>query len=198
MNMRILLVRGFAIALALPAIFFTYFGLLLVSGNFHEVIPGQVYRSSQLSDSQLAQYVKANGIKTIINLRGENERSSWYRHETQTAEKLGVQHIDFGMSARKQLAMARMTQLAQIMRDAPKPILIHCKSGADRTGLASAIYVSRVAGLDEETAERQLSIRYGHLGIPYLSSAYAMDRSWEELEHVQTLTSMTDVPKDMI
>lgn len=196
--MRIILVRGIAAVLAVPLAFLAYFGMLLVSGNFHEVIAGQIYRSSQLGDAQLAQYVKANGIKTIINLRGENGTSSWYRHETETAEKLGVEHIDFGMSARKELGLARMAQLVQIMRDAPKPLLIHCKSGADRTGLAAAIYVSRVAGLDEETAERQLSIRYGHLGIPYLSSTYAMDRSWEELEHVKTLTTMTDLANEMI
>lgn len=196
--MRILLVRGIAAALAVPLTFFAYFGILLASGNFHEVIAGQVYRSSQLGDAQLEQYVKAKGIKTIINLRGENGRSAWYRQETETAEKLGVQHIDFGMSARKELGLARVAQLVQIMRNAQKPLLIHCKSGADRTGLAAAIYVSRVAGLDEKTAEQQLSIRYGHVGIPYLSSAYAMDRSWEELEHVKTLTTMTDLAKELI
>lgn len=196
--MRILLVRGIAAALAVPLTSFAYFGILLASGNFHEVIAGQVYRSSQLGDAQLEQYVKANGIKTIINLRGENGRSAWYRQEKETAEKLGVQHIDFGMSARKELGLARVAQLVQIMRNAQKPLLIHCKSGADRTGLAAAIYVSRVAGLDEKTAEQQLSIRYGHVGIPYLSSAYAMDRSWEELEHVKTLTTMTDLDKELI
>jgi hypothetical protein len=36
--------------------------------------------------------------------------------------------------------------------------------------------------MDEETAEGQLSIYFGHIGIPYLSSAYAMDESWEILE----------------
>nr|WP_245303795.1 tyrosine-protein phosphatase [Agrobacterium bohemicum] len=153
-----------------------------MSGNFHEVIAGQLYRSSQLTEKQLSDYVTANGIKTIINLRGENGQSAWYRNETATAEKLGVQHVDFGMSAYKQLGPERVAKLIQIMRDAPKPILLHCKSGADRTGLAAAIYVNRVAGMNEDTAEQQLSIWFGHVGIPYLSSAYAMDRTWEDIE----------------
>lgn len=167
---------------AAPLAFWVYFGVLQMSGNFHEVIAGQLYRSSQLTEKQLSEYVTANGIKTIINLRGENGRSAWYRNETATAEKLGVQHLDFGMSAYKQLGPERVAKLIQIMRDAPKPILLHCKSGADRTGLAAAIYVNRVAGMDEDTAEQQLSIWFGHVGIPYLSSAYAMDRTWENIE----------------
>jgi protein tyrosine/serine phosphatase len=55
---------------------------------------------------------------------------------------------------------------------------------ADRTGLASMLYLQQFAGIDEETSERQLSARYGHIGIPYISAAFAMDESWEELEKV--------------
>ncbi len=69
-----------------------------------------------------------------------------------------------------------------ILKDAKHPILIHCRSGADRTGLASVIYLAKVAKVDEEVAERQLSVRYGHIGIPLLSPTYAMDESWEALE----------------
>ncbi|KXG86828.1 fused DSP-PTPase phosphatase/NAD kinase-like protein [Agrobacterium bohemicum] len=179
---RNILFRGVLWLVAAPLAFGVYFGVLQMSGNFHEVIAGQLYRSSQLTEKQLSDYVTANGIKTIINLRGENGQSAWYRNETATAEKLGVQHVDFGMSAYKQLGPERVAKLIQIMRDAPKPILLHCKSGADRTGLAAAIYVNRVAGMNEDTAEQQLSIWFGHVGIPYLSSAYAMDRTWEDIE----------------
>ncbi|MBN7804992.1 tyrosine-protein phosphatase [Agrobacterium rosae] len=195
---RSILFRGVLPIAAAPLIFLIYFGVLQLSGNFREVIAGQLYRSSQLTGKQLADYVQANGIKTIINLRGENGKSAWYRNETATAEKLGVQHVDFGMSAYKELNLGRVAQLIQIMRDAPKPILLHCKSGADRTGLAAAIYVNRVAGMDEDTAERQLSIRFGHLGIPYLSSAYAMDRTWEDIESAKTIGNMVSLPAQII
>lgn len=196
--MRGMLFRGVLALVALPFVFLLYIGVLQISGNFHEVIAGQLYRSSQLSRTQLENYVKTNGIKTIINLRGRNDASEWYRDELATAEQLGVQHVDFGMSARKEMTPGRVAQLIQIMRDAPKPILIHCKSGADRTGLASAIYVSRVAGLDEQTAQNQLSIRFGHLGIPYLSSAYAMDRSWEVIETMKSTPIIANVSQLVI
>jgi protein tyrosine/serine phosphatase len=57
-------------------------------------------------------------------------------------------------------------------------VLIHCQSGADRTGLVAAIYEYAVAARPAEEAEEQLSLRYGH--VPYLwSRTGAMDRSFE-------------------
>jgi protein tyrosine/serine phosphatase len=93
------------------------------------------------------------------------------------------------MSASKQLTLDRTRQLIALLREAPKPILIHCQAGADRSGLASVIFLQQIAGIDEETAERQLSILYGHIGIPYLSSSFAMDENWEALEKAFGLPS---------
>lgn len=159
-----------------------YLYAIQLLGNFHEVVAGQLYRSNQPSNEQLVRYTKDHGIRTVINLRGANESKAWYRDEVETARELGLNHIDFGMSASRELDMNRVNELVAIMRDAPKPILIHCKAGADRTGLATALYLSRVAKLDEEQAESQLSFRFGHIGIPYLSETYAMDRTWENAE----------------
>ncbi|WP_296071279.1 dual specificity protein phosphatase family protein [uncultured Agrobacterium sp.] len=168
-----------------------YLYAIQLLGNFHEVVPGQFFRSNQPTTEQLTRYTEDYGIKTVINLRGANEGESWYRDELETSKKLGLNHIDFGMSASRELTMSQVNQLVAIMRDAPKPILIHCKSGADRTGLATALYLSRVARLGEEAAESQLSIRYGHVGIPYLSAAYAMDRTWENAEEMPLIDDLT-------
>ncbi|WP_219928901.1 tyrosine-protein phosphatase [Palleronia abyssalis] len=59
----------------------------------------------------------------------------------------------------------------QVIRDAPKPLLIHCRGGADRTGLTCALYVAGIDGRGEDAAEAQLSISYGHIGIPWVSKA---------------------------
>ncbi|TAM99406.1 MAG: protein tyrosine phosphatase, partial [Rhizobiaceae bacterium] len=96
----------------------------------------------------------------------------------------GVTHIDFRMSARQILDLAQTAKLITIMKAAQKPILVHCDGGADRSGLVSAIYVGEIAHEGERAAEDQLSIRYGHIGIPYLAPAYAMDESWERLEPI--------------
>lgn len=164
------------------AVFGGYIGYLQLSGNFHTVVDGQLYRSAQLSPAQLERRVRADGIKTIINLRGESTDATWYNSEIATAQQLGVKHIDFKMSSGTVLTPERADELVAIMKAAPKPILIHCQSGADRTGLVSVIYSQQIAGINEDVAERQLSVRYGHVAIPHISSVYAMDVSWDRLE----------------
>jgi protein tyrosine/serine phosphatase len=164
-----------------------YLGLLQINGNFHEILPGELYRSAQPTPSQLAGYINRYGIKTVINLRGPSQRA-WYKDEVATAERLTAQHVDFQMSVRRQLTPEESQRLIALMRDAPKPILIHCLAGADRTGLASVIYLQQIAHIDEDTAEWQLSPIYGHLNLPFLK-AYAMDETWEGLEQLLGIES---------
>jgi protein tyrosine/serine phosphatase len=176
-------VIGIACVILLPALAIGIFlSTLQLFGNFDEVIPGEYYRAAQPTPAKLAKYVKKYGIKTVLNLRGLNTKYQWYRDEVAEAEKLGVKFVDFKMSARRELTDAQTEQLITLLADLPKPILVHCKSGSDRTGLVSAIYVYKIAGRGEAAAERQISFRYGHIGIPYLSDAFAMDQNWEKLE----------------
>jgi len=169
--------------LAAPAAAFgVYLAVLHWDGNFHAVIPGELYRSAQLSPTQIETYVRENGIRSIVNLRGENVKHDWYNQEVKTAQRLGIEHIDFKMSARKIMTPERADQLVDILRSAPKPILIHCQAGADRTGLVAVIYSQQIAGMDAKVAAQQLSIAYGHLSIPYLSKTYAMDESLQNLQ----------------
>lgn len=163
-----------------------YLGAIQIQGNFHSVVKGVIYRSAQPSAADITDDAKHFGIKSIINLRGENIGQSWYDNELNAARTLGIQHIDFRMSASKELTDAQVSKLADLMKNTPKPVLIHCKSGADRTGLASAIYLSKLAKQDVEVAEGQLSFRYGHIGIPYLSAAYPMDMTWDRIEKSQS------------
>jgi protein tyrosine/serine phosphatase len=156
--------------------------VLRLTGNFHTVVSGEFYRSSQLSPAALEGYIKRYGIKSVVNLRGAAPDAAWYREEKAVAASLGVGLIDFGMSATHPLPPARAAELVAVLREAPRPILVHCLDGADRTGLVSVIYASQIAGQDEEEAETQLSTYYGHFGIPLLSPTRAMDSSWEALE----------------
>nr|WP_272212080.1 dual specificity protein phosphatase family protein [Marinicella sp. W31]MDC2877979.1 dual specificity protein phosphatase family protein [Marinicella sp. W31] len=158
-----------------------YLGGLQLTGNFHEVHAGTLYRSAQPSAGDLADYAKRHGIRTVINLRGAHPNREWYDSEVAASKALGITHIDFAMSDGEELPLERSMELLALMRDAEKPLLIHCKAGADRTGLASVMYLQQVAGVDEERAEWQLSPIYGHLNIP-LTRPYAMDKTWEQLE----------------
>lgn len=171
------------VALALtPGVILAYQALLRMTGNFRTVIAGELYRSAQPTREHLQSYVDAAGIRTVINLRGAQPGAEWYDLERDLAAARHLVMIDFPMSAGEPLSAERAAELIALFRRSPKPILLHCKTGADRTGLASVIYASQVADLDEHRAEKELSPIYGHFGIPFFSPTYAMDRSWEALE----------------
>lgn len=172
---------GIAVAVALTMAV-GYLAFLQLSGNFHAVVAGQVYRAAQMDGQKLARWKREHGIASILNLRGENAGADWYEAERGVAERLGIEHMDFRMSAARELSTDEVQALLALMRDAPKPMLIHCMSGADRTGLASALYVAGIAGGGEDAAEWHLSPIFGHIGIPRLSRAWAMDVTWERIE----------------
>ncbi|MGV3549602.1 tyrosine-protein phosphatase [Rhizobium sp.] len=160
-----------------------YLGVQYLRGNIHEVAAGELYRSGQLTAGQIRDVANRYGIRSIVNLRGKSD-AKWYQDEVAEARALGLVHVDFKMSATRELPMERASELESLLKDVPKPVLIHCQGGSDRSGLASAIYMHTVYGMDFEKAEGQISIYYGHFSIPWLSQAYPMDVTWEKLEEV--------------
>lgn len=170
-----------SIAAAATLLTLGYLNGLQISGNFHPVVDGQAYRSAQPKGDDLDRYHQAYGIKTVINLRGQSDGSKWYDEEIAASERLGITHVNFRMSANRELSQDDAKALVQLMDGAEKPILIHCKAGSDRSGLASALYVAAVERGSEKDAEGQISLKYGHISLP-LSSTFAMDRTFEFLE----------------
>lgn len=166
---------------AVIALCASYFWVLQLIGNFHTVVPGELYRSAQISPKDVPAFKEKYGIKTIINLRGSNSGKPWYDNEVQAAHEQGITHLDFRMSARKDLQPDDAKKLVEMMRMAEKPLLIHCNAGADRSGLASALYLAVVENAPGHEAERQLWPIYGHLPLPFIKE-YAMDRSFESLQ----------------
>lgn len=167
--------------LVVAAVIGVYLLGIQLTGNFGTVVAGEVYRSNQPTPARLESYEKTHGIRSVINLRGDSEGEDWYEKELASSKALNIVHYDFPMSDREELSAERASQLVALMEKAAKPMLIHCKAGADRTGLASALYLAKIAGSSEHDAEAQISIRYGHISIP-VSPSYAMDRTFEKLE----------------
>lgn len=145
--------------------------------NFRTVSPGRVYRSGQLTEKQLAEYAREYGIRSVLNLRGRNEQSDWWKEEVSAAGRLGLKHYDIGLSSRKEPAEKTVQELIAILQEAPKPLLIHCFGGADRSGLVSAMYLYQFERYPYEKARRQLSFIYGHNTLLYPDKK-AMDRAF--------------------
>lgn len=154
-----------------------YWGVIQSQGNFHAVKEGSVYRSAQLTEDELSTVARDHRIRSILNLRGAHPGQPWYDDEVTVSHKFGIAHYDYVLSARRLVTGARIIELLEIIRDAPKPLLIHCKAGADRTGLVSALYLFADERVSADQADRQLSMVYGH--FPYLTSrTRAMDDSF--------------------
>ncbi len=128
--------------------------------NFHPVAKG-VFRSNQPSMARLEEY-RDRGIRTVLNLRGTS-RYSYYLFEREACDALGLTLVDINLSATKLPTRATILQLEQYFKTLEKPLLLHCKSGADRAGFVSALYLLLICGASIERAQRQLSFRYLHI-----------------------------------
>lgn len=155
----------------------SYCAYVYEQGNFHAVSEDRVYRSRQLDEDELGDYIRTYKIRSVLNLRGENPGSHWYQGEIRVTQQLGVIHYDYGISSSRELGDPAIDHILGILRTAPKPILIHCQFGSDRSSLVAALYLYSIEGRTIEEASRQFSIRYGH--FPYFgNSTEAMDRTF--------------------
>lgn len=135
-------------------------------GNFHAVTPAEAYRSAQLDRDELRHYARKYHIRSIINLRGRKPDKAWYREETATAAELGIRHFDYGgIGAVRPPTADALAELLSLFATAPRPVLLHCQAGADRSGLAAALWKAVVDKAPAPQARKQLSLRYGHIPI---------------------------------
>ncbi|WP_407492372.1 dual specificity protein phosphatase family protein [Pseudooceanicola sp. MF1-13] len=139
--------------------FFDHGYLRKVWRNFHLVAPG-VYRSNHPDRKHLTR-IQALGIKTVINLRGSDPNAT-YLIEREDCDHLGLTLIDCNLVARSATPKQHILDLIDAMRHAEKPFVLHCKSGADRSGFAAAIYLMEFQGETVAQARRMLAPRYLH------------------------------------
>jgi len=127
--------------------------------NLHELAPG-VWRSAQPGPRDIRKLAK-RGIRTIVNLRGPRDCGS-YRLEERACARYGVELINFKMRSRGVPQPEKIHDAAALFRRIEYPVLFHCKSGADRAGIMSALYLLVHEGRAADEAARQLSLRFGH------------------------------------
>jgi protein tyrosine/serine phosphatase len=128
--------------------------------NFAEIAPG-VYRSNHPHHARFVQF-KEMGIKAVLNLRGAVQKSP-YLFEADSCEALGLTLIDVPLGAREFPQRERLILLLDTFETIEKPFVMHCKSGADRTGLAGALYLLIYTDADDDAVRKQLSFKYIHI-----------------------------------
>ncbi|MGB9711780.1 MAG: dual specificity protein phosphatase family protein [Dissulfurimicrobium sp.] len=148
-------------------------------GNFHVITPGEAYRSAQMDRDELEYYIKKYGIRSILNLRGENTGKMWYVEELEVSREQHVAHYDISLATSRELKDDDVRKLVKIFKNAPRPILIHCQSGADRSGLVAAMWKVIVDKEPKAKAADQLSIIYGHMPVGKTTAMDHFFKKWD-------------------
>ncbi|NIG54992.1 dual specificity protein phosphatase family protein [Chitinophaga sp. Cy-1792] len=115
-------------------------------GNLYKV-SDSVYRAAQPDSSGFAA-LKAYGIASILNLRSHHSDAKASGHT-------GLQLYLVEMEA-KQFDDNAVIAALKILQTSPKPVLIHCQHGSDRTGVITAMYRIVIQGWSKEAAIREM------------------------------------------
>lgn len=132
--------------------------------NFAEVVPNRLYRSAQ-PDDRLAGWIEEHNIKSVLNLRGGHPSYEWYAQEREIIRDHTVDYYEIPISAQLRPRKSELLQLIDLLVRARYPMLIHCKSGADRTGLGVSLYHLIVQKELPQMALSGFSIYHAHIPL---------------------------------
>ena len=134
--------------------------------NFHWIEPGEAARSAQAYAGFLGPFLRAHGIRALVNLRGSNPGHFWWRYETRVCRRAGVVHVDAKLNSRQLPTPAMIVDLLDAYDASPRPLLIKCSGGQDRTSFAAGLYLLHRHGPQAfALAERQFA-RWPYLHWP--------------------------------
>ncbi len=157
-----------AISLALFLVFSAYVyrtSVFRISQNLAVVEDGKLYRSAQMSTAELQDTIKKYGIKTVISLRGSPGKTDYYEAEAETLDHLKVNFVALDFDDNFYPLEKELRQLFLTFEKGKYPMLIHCRVGADRTGMVAALYqqVYMKKTLDESLS--QLTFKNWHVPL---------------------------------
>lgn len=129
--------------------------------NLHQ-ISNELWRANQPQPHHLRSMISEIGLKTLVNLRGPSKKG-YYLLEKETCQSLGIKLVDFKVFSREVPSPAQILAARDLFNEIEYPAVIHCKSGADRTGIMAALYLILRLQQPVDVAAKQLSIKYLHI-----------------------------------
>ena len=100
-------------------------------------VDDNVYRGKQPTKEDIPK-LAAMGIRTVLDLREALERKSWERGAVEAA---GMQYVRVGLPGTFEPTGHEIDKILALLEDPTQgPVFIHCRRGADRTGLVIACY----------------------------------------------------------
>jgi tyrosine-protein phosphatase SIW14 len=124
--------------------------------NFHQVNT-KVYRGGQPRQGGI-QKLATLGVKTIINLRNDDERAE---AEGREAGAAGLRYFNIPLGRLGRPQDAEVERVLSLINDPQNGVIfVHCAHGADRTGVIMAVYRITHDGWTSEQAKHEAD-RYG-------------------------------------
>jgi uncharacterized protein (TIGR01244 family) len=152
----------FAPALCYAEMLLVDYGIVrILYNNRHRVTP-DAWRSAQPAPHQIALAAR-RGVKTVINLRGEEQTYGTRWLEERACARNGLKLVNLRLRSRAAPTRSEFQSIKTLLENVEFPILVHCKSGADRAGLMSVMIAHFHGGQPISEAIKQLSFRYGHV-----------------------------------
>jgi len=165
----------------LNSLFVDHAVLRIAWRNWGVVESGRLYRSNHPLPWQLDQAARRHGIASVLNLRGHRSSCGSDALSRAAAPAQGLVHADQPLESRGAPHKDRLQRLIHLYRTLPEPILIHCKSGADRAGLAAGVW-RLLQGHGAARAARELTLRHGHFAAAKTGILDAFFAAYAEAE----------------
>ena len=134
--------------------------------NFHWIVPGEAARSAQAYAGMLGPFLTRRGIKGMINLRGNHPHIGWWRYEDRVARARGVVRLDVMLNSRNLPQRGMLVALFNAFEKAPRPFVVKCSGGQDRTSLAAALYLIHRKGWSARAEAEAQFARFPYLHFP--------------------------------
>jgi protein tyrosine phosphatase (PTP) superfamily phosphohydrolase (DUF442 family) len=131
----------------------------MIYPNLHQIADG-VWRGGQPTPRQLHAFARRGG-RSVVSLRAGRGFGS-LPLELEACRETGLTYHNFVLRARALPTRDELRAAARLFQTAERPLLLHCLSGADRSGFASALFLMLAESRPLAEAQRQLSRRYGH------------------------------------
>jgi len=152
----------FAPALCYAEMLLVDYGIVRTVYNNRHRVTDDAWRSAQPAPHHIAQAAR-RGVKTVVNLRGEEQTYGTRWLEERACARNGIKLVNLRLRSRAAPTRAELQAIKTLLEQIEFPILVHCKSGADRAGLMSVMIAHLHGGQPISEAIQQLSFRYGHV-----------------------------------
>jgi len=131
----------------------------LIYPNLHLIADG-VWRGGQPTPGQLRAFARRGG-RSVVSLRAGRGFGS-LPLELEACRDAGLTYLNLEIRSGTLPTRDELRTAADLFWTIEKPVLIHCLSGADRSGFAAALFLMLAEDRPVAEARRQLSLRYGH------------------------------------